>query len=256
MNEPETLANTSTRDQGVWPYLLPILSFLLLVEASAYVTGVSAAVMLVVRVAVPLIVLIYFAARGCYREIQIRFHWMIGGDVLVGIGLAAMWMAPYVLFPQLRPAGESVGMDPMMAGASGVWLVLAVRMLGFAIVTPWMEELFMRSFLMRFADVYDADPAAGDDTPPDFREVPIGRYSLRSFIVVVAVFLMTHQLWEAWVMLPWAVLTNLWFYYRKDLFAVIVLHAATNGAILMAAYFLSGYFMDADGTPISLWFFV
>ena len=106
----------------------------------------------------------------------------------------------------------------------------------------------MRSFLMRFADTYDG--------AKEFDELPIGKFSWRSFIVVVVVFLATHLMWEWWVMLPWAVLTNLWFYYRNDLLAIVIVHAATNASILLAAIFLSEHFSDGGGGTLSLWFFV
>ena len=56
--------------------------------------------------------------------------------------------------------------------------------------------------------------------------------------------------------MPWVVATNLWFYYRKDLGALITLHATTNAALLAAAALLDGRFLDGNGSPISLWFFV
>jgi hypothetical protein len=74
--------------------------------------------------------------------------------------------------------------------------------------------------------------------------------------VVVVVFLATHMMWEWWVMLPWAVLTNLWFYFRKDLLAIIVVHAATNASILLAAIFASDLLSDGADGKLSLWFLV
>ncbi|TWU48309.1 CPBP family glutamic-type intramembrane protease [Rubripirellula reticaptiva] len=237
--------------ESYWPYVTPIMAFLLLIEISARVGEAGAAAMLAVRVAVPLGLLIYFWRRGEYPELRFHVTAMTAVDILLGVGLAAMWMAPFILFPNLQPEFDATEMNPLMAGASLVPLVMAIRMLGYAIVTPWMEEIFMRSFLMRFADVLDPN---GDES--DYRKVPVARFTWRSFLVVVAVFLATHQLWEAWVMLPWAVTTNLWFYYRKDLFALIAVHAATNASILVATMMLNDHFTSGDGTPMSLWFFV
>ncbi len=246
LSDPAKLSSNSW-----WPYVLPLVSFLVLVEISAWVDQRFAAAMLAIRVVVPLAQLIYFWRRGEYPELRFRVTPMTSVDIVLGVGLAAMWMAPYIWFPSIRPDSDATEMNPLMAGATLMPLVLVVRMIGYAMVTPWMEEIFMRSFLMRLADVFDAKE--GED---DFRKVPIARFTLRSFLVVVGVFLATHQIWEWWVMLPWAVLTTLWFYYRKDLFALIVVHAATNAAILVAAIALNGRFLDADGGPLSLWFFV
>jgi len=196
-------------------------------------------VMLCVRVFVPLSILVYFWQKGSYPELRFSVSPMTIVDVVIGVLLAVMWMAPYLLFPNLRPETDDA-FNPEMAGKAMVPVVLTLRMLGYAITTPWMEELFMRSFLPRYVEEYEC----GDD----FRSVPIAKFTPKSFAVVVIVFLATHLLWEWWVMLPWAVLTMLWLYYRKDLFALIVVHAATNAAILVAAICFSH--------RIPLWFFV
>ncbi len=229
-------------------YVAPMFAFLLLMEISGRVPERFALALLVLRVVVPLALLVFFRFRGSYPELRFRPSVMNVVDVAVGVLLAVMWIAPYVLIPSLRPQSDGVAFDPYLAGAAWVPLVLSLRMLGYAVVTPVMEELFMRSFLIRYADSYDTDE--------DFRDIPIARFSWRSFIVVVVVFLATHMMWEWWVMLPWAVLTNLWFYYRKDLLAVILLHAATNAAILLAAILGSDVLPDGAGGTLSLWFFV
>ena len=133
-------------------------------------------------------------------------------------------------------------------GASGVGLALGLRLFGYALVTPLFEETFFRSFVMRYSVVYRKRG--------DFRQVPLARYTRASFVATTIVFTMGHVPWEWWVAVPWIAITNLWFYYRKDLYAVILVHATTNAAILIAAVLLTGRFLDGDGNPISLWFFV
>lgn len=230
------------------PYIAPTLAFLLTVEIGNVLSADFALWLYVLRVAAPVGLLAYFASRGCYRELRLNVSWMCIVDVIVGVALAAMWMLPYMLIPEIRPTGEGIEFNPAMAGVALVPWVLTLRMLGYAIVTPIMEELFMRSFLMRYADVFDGDQ--------DFRELPLGRFSWWSFVVVVVVFLSTHMMWEWWVMLPWAILTNLWYYFRKDLLAIIVVHAATNASILLAAIFASNFVPNGVDGTLSLWFFV
>lgn len=225
-----------------------MVAFLVLVELSSRVDQSLSFAMLIVRVVVPLAILVFFKVRGCYPELRLSVSRWTLIDVVIGVALAAMWITPYILLPDLRPDKDATVLDPAMAGVAWIPIVLTVRMIGYAIVTPWMEEIFMRSFLMRYVEVFDSGE--------DLSAVPIARFSWKSFLVVVAVFLATHLVWEWWVMLPWAVLTNLWFYYRKDLFAIIVVHAATNASILAASILLTDYWTDAAGNPISLWFFV
>jgi hypothetical protein len=53
------------------------------------------------------------------------------------------------------------------------------------------------------------------------------------------------------------VLTNIWFYYRKDLYAVILVHATTNASMLVFVAWASGWLFRAEnGQGLSLWFFV
>ena len=75
-------------------------------------------------------------------------------------------------------------------------------------------------------------------------------------VAVLVIFTLAHMPWEYWVMAPWAILSTLWFYYRRHLVAVVVLHAATNASILVFVALTSGHFPDGSGGSLSLWFFV
>jgi len=155
-------------------------------------------------------------------------------------------MAPYLFIDSMRP--DEPGFDPSLWGASLVPLALAMRTLGFGVVTPFMEELFVRSWLLRYADVCDKRD--------DFRDVPIARFSSRSFAVVLIWFTLSHAFWEWPVAIPWMVGTMLWFYYRKNVLSLVITHAASNLGILAFVILESGRWLDAQGNPISLWFFV
>ena len=77
-----------------------------------------------------------------------------------------------------------------------------------------------------------------------------------SLVVSTVVFTAGHQFWEYWVCVPWIVLSTLWFYHRRNLTALMVVHGVTNGALLALAVFGEGWLRDVDGTPFSFWFFV
>jgi CAAX prenyl protease-like protein len=233
---------------GWWPYLLPYFGFGIAIEVSNRVPDAWGPFMLAVKAVVPGALILFFFVRGRYPELRgdAGGGAALGLDVLVGLASAVMWVAPYLLLPSLAPDVE--GFDPEQAGASLAPLVLGLRMLGYAAVTPFMEELFLRSFLMRYSDVFDESA--------DFRDVPIGRFTWRSFLVVCIGFTLTHQPWEWPVAVPWIVLTTLWFYRRRHLMAMVVVHAVANASILLFVMAASGAFRDADGNPLSLWFFV
>lgn len=236
-------------EHGWWPYVLPYAAFLFSVETLNRVLPEAwSGLGLFLKPAVPAVLLVVFAWRGAYPELR-RPRPDLGMralDVTLGIVLAALWMAPFVWIDALRP--EVAGFDPDQLGPSRSALALGLRLFGYALVTPFFEEIFIRSFVMRYAQVWRERG--------DFRDVPLAHYSVRSFAVTVIVFTLGHVPWEWWVAVPWVALTNLWFYYRKDLYAVILVHATTNAAILAAAVLWTGRFRDGTGEPIPLWFFV
>ena len=235
---------------GWWPYLGPYLGFGLIGALAERLPDSAGPVMLLLKPGVTAGLIYYFWRRGDYPELrgfQWRSPWVLA-DLAVGIALAAAWMAPFLLVPSLRPDDVTGGLDPNMLGASLAPLVLALRLVGYAGVTPLFEELFMRSFVIRFAEVWDGKA--------DFRDVPIAHYTLGSFIATIVIFTLAHMPWEYCVMVPWALLSTLWFYWRGHLMAVIVLHAGTNGAILLAIAWMDGVYVDASGAVLPLWFFI
>jgi CAAX prenyl protease-like protein len=241
------------RAHGWWPYVLPYLAFLGTVEVVRRLPDDWAPLGLLLKPAVPAALMIYYAAHGAYPELRgARLDLGRRGlDIVVGVALAALWIAPYLWIDAIRPADPDL-FDPNQLGESALALTIGLRMVGYALVTPFFEEVFIRSFVMRYAEVFQSGG--------DFRKVPLARYTRASFIATVVVFTLGHVPWEYWVAIPWVILTNLWFYYRKDLYAVIVVHAATNAAILLAALLLGdvlgGGAGGGSGSPISLWLFV
>jgi CAAX prenyl protease-like protein len=236
---------------GWWPYVLPYVAFLLMSEVGVRLPDVADPAVLLLKPAIVLAVIVWFWRQGAYPECRgegTRIG-LLGGlqDILVGLALTAVWVAPFILFPGMRPepGGE---FDPAMAGEKWIGVILCVRLFGYALVTPIFEELFIRSFVMRVADVWDTDR--------DFRDRPIAQYTRRSMIVVVVVFTLGHVPWEWWVCVPWIGLSKLWFYNRKRLSAVMLVHGVTNGALLGLAIWGGNLFQDPDGSPFSFWFFV
>ncbi len=227
---------------GFLPYLLPYGTFLVLVTLGAP---------LALRVALPLALLLFFAWRGAFPELR-GWRWCGRGalaDGLFGLGVAVLWVAPYLVFDALPRPGAGEGFDPAAPfGAEQRDLALAVRLVGFAGVTPFVEELFVRSFLARFADVFDSER--------DFREIPIGRFTWRSFLVTSLYFGLSHRSWEWPVAFPTGVLFNLWLYRRRSLGAVIVVHAVANAAIWVAVVFAPAGLATLGGRPVDPWIFL
>jgi CAAX prenyl protease-like protein len=108
-------------------------------------------------------------------------------------------------FVPLRRGG---GIDP--------WLV-ALRLFGLVLVVPVMEELFWRSFVMRWIDrreFLSMDPA---------RATPL------AFALSSALFAVEHAQWFAGLL---AGLAYGWLYMRsRNLWIPIISHAITNGLL-------------------------
>ena len=141
-------------------------------------------------------------------------------------GLAEMWAAfsagivVYVLWVRMdwswAVLGQPEGYNPFEAGAAGP-LLAGSRVLGAALVVPVMEELFWRSFLIRYL-IADR-----------FETVPLGTFTPLSCVVTVVLFGLEHDLWLAGMMAG-AVYTGL-LYWRRNLWLPIVAHGTTNLAL-------------------------
>ena len=234
---------------GWGAYFWPYVSFLFIIEVSRRFPDDLAPLFLALKVAVPLGLLAWYFQRGAYPELR-GYTWNVANvlqDIAVGVVGAAIWMAPYILSDSLRPDGEGA-FDPNQFGPSLAWLALSVRALGYGVATPFIEELFVRSWLHRYVEVFDRHV--------DFRDIPIGQYSRRSLAIVVVWFTFTHVSWEWPVAVAWILLTQLWFYHRRNLASMVIVHSASNLSILAFVIAFSGAFTDGQGRPIDLWFFV
>lgn len=252
---------TNRRGHGWWPYWLPLMSFLLLGEIAGKFPEAAAPAFLPLKVVVPGVLLLYFFRRGEYPELRSyrpRPGWLLA-DLGIGVLGAVVWMAPYLIaleyepplwsvLPELLQPDPAEGFDRFQLGANLVVLTLALRAIGYAVVTPFAEELFLRSWLMRFAQVFDR--------PVDFRDVPIGQFSWSSFWIVVLFFTASHVPWEWPVAIAWIVGTQLWFYYRRELGALVAVHAGSNGAIFLFVWLTDGVWTGAGGRVLDLWFFL
>ena len=110
--------------------------------------------------------------------------------------------------------GQPTGYDPFQAGP-GVGVVLAaIRLFGAVIIVPVMEELFWRSFLIRYIET------------TAFTTVRLGTFTPLSFGATVVLFGLEHHLWLAGMLAGAAY--NLILYKTRRLWPCILAHALTN----------------------------
>jgi CAAX prenyl protease-like protein len=126
--------------------------------------------------------------------------------LVLWIALDASWMI----------VGAPAGFDPRVGGRID-WLLVAIRIAGAALVVPVMEELFWRSFLMRWVDA------------PDFESVEPSQLSIKSFVITVLLFGVEHNLWLAGIVAGAAY--SLLYMRHRNLWSPILAHAVTNGLL-------------------------
>ena len=130
------------------------------------------------------------------------------GVFFVWIALSSGWAtlgAPSAGFVPLRGDGT---VDPLLAG---------LRLLGFALVVPVMEELFWRSFVMRRID------------SADFLRHDPRRTGVIAFTLSSALFALEHSQWLAGLI---AGMAYAGLYMRsRNLLIPIVSHATTNAIL-------------------------
>ncbi len=131
----------------------------------------------------------------------------------VGIAVFILWIS---LNAGWMIVGTPGGFDPRTGGQVD-WLLVALRIAGAALVVPIMEELFWRSFLMRWLDA------------PDFLAVDAGKVRLQSVAIAALLFGFEHNQWLAGIV---AGVAYSWLYRRqRSLWSAILAHGVTNGVL-------------------------
>lgn len=111
------------------------------------------------------------------QEIQWRFDWLA---VAAGIIVFLVWVGLEGRYPQI---GQS-SFDPYLSASNSiVAMVIGVRFFGAALIVPLVEELFWRSFIMRFLVV------------TQFKSVPLGQFTWYSFVLTAVAFGFEHHRW-------------------------------------------------------------
>jgi uncharacterized protein len=213
---PGTVAPASA-PREMLPYVVPMLTFLVLTNLEGYLPGQGwypsayAAKVLVVAV-----------VAWCFRSTWADLRPIPPASTLllatmVGLIVFVLWVRLEGWYPALVFLGKRTGFDPTTLDASWRWPFIAIRLTGLVLLVPLIEELFWRSFLVRWL------------IDPDFWKVPIGRMTPMAAGVTSAIFALSHPEW-----LP-ALLTGLlwaWLLWQtKSLSACVLSHSVANLAL-------------------------
>ena len=169
-----------------------------------------------IKIVVVMALLIYF--WPAYDELKSgalsRRDWLWA--LVVGLGVYLAWVRmdwPWAV----QGSGEAAGYDPFRTGAGAGMVLAGVRLFGASVVVPVMEELFWRSFLLRYL------------ISSRFTDVPLGTLSPFAFLATVVLFGLEHDLWLAGMMAGTAY--TLLLSQTGRLWSCIVAHAVTNLAL-------------------------
>jgi CAAX prenyl protease-like protein len=219
-------ADAPMLNRAAWLRILPFLTYVFFIFAGDMLErmGFSAASLrwlYPVKIGAVVVLLALFWRQyeelGSRRGSELR-HGAPGPTVALvalgaGVVVLLLWIsldAPWMI------VGSNDGYDPRVDGQVD-WPLAVVRIAGAALVVPVMEELFWRSFLMRWIEA------------SDFQSVDPSQLGLKSFAITIVLFGFEHNLWLAG-MVAGAVYG--WLYWRyRSLWPPIIAHAVTNGLL-------------------------
>jgi CAAX prenyl protease-like protein len=212
-------------EEAAIPRILPFALFMAFialdsgirwVSDSLSATGSDSTLLLLwlypVRTVVVLSALIYL--WPAYRELRNQVC-ADGGEALLSAGVGVLVYLAWVHMDwSWAVQGPSQGYNPFQAGVGAGVELAVIRLFSATIVVPIMEELFWRSFLIRYLI-----------TSP-FTSVGLGTFTPLSCGATVVLFGLEHHLWLAGMMAGMAY--NLLLYKTRRLWPCILAHAVTN----------------------------
>lgn len=182
------------------PYVAPMLVFLVLTSLESLLPKgedgdpAPRAFMAAYVSKIVLVTVTAWLCRSTWRDLGLRIrgqHVRKAGSaagtwaasVLLGLLVYAAWVGLHGRYPDIPLLGGRSGFDP--AGLDGGWriLFLAARFYGLVLVVPLIEEIFWRSFLMRWISA------------ADFTKLPVGTVTLKGAVVSTLLFALAHPEW-------------------------------------------------------------
>jgi CAAX prenyl protease-like protein len=139
-------------------------------------------------------------------------YWVLA--IAAGLAVFLAW----VLFDKdWAVLSRSPGFTPLGPDGGVDWPKALLRLAGFTLVVPVMEELFWRSLVLRWIERHE------------FLSVDPGRVGVRAFAISAVLFAVEHERWFAGAVA--GVVYNTLYMRSRNLWVPILAHVVTNGTL-------------------------
>ena len=185
-------------------YLIPFIAYLIVGLIANYFLNNIFISYAISTIFVGVLIIIFWK----HYKIKFRFDWLA---VITGIAIFILWaLLEKVKYPLFFENSAIIPSSPVE------WVI---RIIGFVVVTPIIEEVFTRGFLIRYL------------VDQNWRNVAVGKFTWLSFVITVLFFGLSHGKWLAG--LAAGILLNLLYYRSKSVGSCIVAHGIANLLLLI-----------------------
>jgi hypothetical protein len=200
--------------------ILPFVAFILFIAAEKPLNDLAASFGADARWWYAIRIMIVTALLAWFWRSYVELRSLQGvraGDWLLSVAVGVLVFVLWInLDLELLRFGDPGGFDPRTDGAID-WGLALTRLAGAALMVPVMEELFWRSFLMRWIE------------KADFVRVDPRKLGVKALGISSVIFAVEHHLWFAGLL---AGLAYGWLYIRTgNLWVPILSHVVTNGVL-------------------------
>ena len=174
---------------AILPYLVPIFAYVTLSGVEGYLPQVDKQPSpfwypMAYAAKVALVAASAWWYRATWKDLRpFPSFPSLGLATVTGLLVIGLWVGLDDHYPAIPGMGQRTAFDPRQLSTVFRWAFIVVRMLGLAVLVPLIEELFWRSFLIRWL------------IDQDFQSVPIGRVTLMAAVVSSVLFALAHPEW-------------------------------------------------------------
>jgi len=179
-------------------YLLPFVAYLLVSPVINFLFQDLFLAYALSTVIVGILILLF------WQKFELKFKFDIWA-IIAGVLIFLCWILLEGKYPLFFIAAKIFPANTIQ---------LIIRFVGFVIVTPLIEELFTRGFLIRFL------------VSEKWQKVQAGKFTWLSFVVTVLFFGFSHAEWLQGIVA--GIILNLLYYRSKNVSSCILAHSIAN----------------------------